>query len=129
MIGDNNLKEKRRYKQKVKHVSKGWGHEKWIVNNEKYCGKLLFIKKGKQTSWHYHKVKDEVMFVQGGKVKILYSTKDDISKAKEVTLTKGQAFHIPTGLIHRIRALSDTELFEFSTEHFDEDSIRLQSGD
>ena len=22
----------------IKFVPKGWGYEKWIVNNEKYCG-------------------------------------------------------------------------------------------
>jgi len=26
-------------------------------------------------------------------------------------------------------ALEDTELFEFSTEHFDEDSYRIEKGD
>ena len=25
---------------------KGWGYEKWIVNKEDYCGKLLFIEAG-----------------------------------------------------------------------------------
>ena len=22
---------------------KGWGYEKWIVNTDKYCGKILFF--------------------------------------------------------------------------------------
>ena len=26
----------------IKHVPKGWGYEKWIVNTEEYCGKLFF---------------------------------------------------------------------------------------
>ena len=47
-------------------VPKGWGFEKWIANSEKYCGKLLFIAKGKQCSWHYHRQKDEVFFIQSG---------------------------------------------------------------
>ena len=25
----------------IKYVPKGWGYEKWIVNNEMYCGKLV----------------------------------------------------------------------------------------
>ena len=45
-------------------VSKGWGYEDWIVNKEQYCGKLLFIKKGKKCSWHYHKNKDETFYIQ-----------------------------------------------------------------
>ena len=31
----------------IKFVPKGWGFEKWIVNCEQYCGKLLFIAKEK----------------------------------------------------------------------------------
>ena len=31
----------------MKYVEKGWGYEKWIVNKEEYCGKLLFFKKGR----------------------------------------------------------------------------------
>ena len=29
------------------HVDKGWGWERWIVNKEEYCGKLLFFNSGK----------------------------------------------------------------------------------
>ena len=43
----------------IKHVPKGWGYEKWITNNEKYCGKLLYFNKGKKCSWHYHEIKEE----------------------------------------------------------------------
>ena len=31
--------------EKLHMVPKGWGFEKWIVNNEKYGGNLLFIVK------------------------------------------------------------------------------------
>jgi hypothetical protein len=31
--------------QEIKFVPKGWGFEKWIVNNEEYCGKLLYFVK------------------------------------------------------------------------------------
>lgn len=113
----------------IHYVPKGWGYEKWIANSELYCGKLLFIKKGKKTSWHYHEIKDEVMFVQSGEVEILYSDSKKIEEAKRIIITKGQAFHVYTGLVHRIIALEDTELFEFSTQHFDSDSIRIERGD
>ena len=38
------------------YVPKGWGYEHWIVNKKEYCGKILFFKKGKRCSWHYHKL-------------------------------------------------------------------------
>jgi mannose-6-phosphate isomerase-like protein (cupin superfamily) len=112
-----------------KIVPKGWGYEKWIVNNEKYCGKLLRIVKGKKLSWHFHKIKDEVMYVQSGSIRIHYGYDENISKSKIVDLNAGDSFHIPTGLIHRITAHEDSDIFEFSTQHFDEDSYRIEKGD
>jgi len=38
-------------------------------------------------------------------------------------------FHVPIGLKHQMFALKDTELFEFSTQHFDSDSNRIERGD
>lgn len=110
-------------------VPKGWGFEKWIVNNEEYCGKLLYFVKGKRCSWHYHKIKDEVFYVQSGKLLVKYSDGDSLEHAKEVILEKGDNFHVYRGLRHQMIALQDTELFEFSTQHFDEDSYRIQKGD
>ena len=113
----------------IKFVPKGWGFEKWIVNNKKYCGKLLYFVKGKRCSWHYHKIKDEVFYVQSGKIMVLYSEQDDIKKAEKIILDPGDNFHVYTGLRHQMIALHDTDLFEFSTEHFDEDSYRIIKGD
>jgi quercetin dioxygenase-like cupin family protein len=108
---------------------KGWGYEKWIVNKPEYCGKLLFIFKDKKVSWHYHILKDETFYVQSGSIILLYSEKDDIETANTIILNKGDSFHIPRNLRHRMIALEDTELFEFSTEHFETDSFRLIKGD
>lgn len=113
----------------IKHVPKGWGYEKWIVNNDRYCGKLLFFNKGKKCSWHYHKIKDEVFYIQSGKIRVLYSMSDDIYAAQETILNPGDNFHVYTGLRHQMIALEDTELFEFSTQHFDSDSYRIIKGD
>ena len=113
----------------INFVPKGWGFEKWIVNNEEYCGKLLYFVKGKMCSWHYHKLKDEVFYVQSGKLLVKYSESDNIEDAEEVVLSKGDNFHVYRGLRHRMIALEDTELFEFSTQHFDSDSHRIEKGD
>jgi len=110
-------------------VPKGWGYEKWIVNKEEYCGKLLFFVKGKRCSWHYHELKDEVFYIQSGKVLVKYSEQNDTEKADEVVLERGDNFHVHRGLRHQMIALEDTELFEFSTQHFDDDSYRIIKGD
>ena len=114
---------------KIKHVDKGWGYERWIVNKSEYCGKLLFFESGKRCSWHFHKIKDEVFYLQSGKLIVKYSDEDDLNKAQELTLFPGQNFHVYTGLRHQMIALEDSELFEFSTQHFDSDSYRIIKGD
>ena len=108
---------------------KGWGYEKWIVNKEEYCGKLLHMIKGKKCSWHYHTLKDETFYLQEGKILLKYSDDDDIESAKEIVLNRGDKFHIYRGLRHQMFALEDTDLFEFSTQHFEDDSNRVIPGD
>ena len=87
----------------IKHVPKGWGHEKWIVNTEEYCGKLLFFNEGKRCSWHYHKVKDETFYLQSGRILLYYGDSDDLAEARDVILEPGDKFHI-------YRAVSYTHL-------------------
>ena len=113
----------------IKFVPKGWGFEKWIVNNEEYCGKLLYFVKGKRCSWHYHILKDEVFYVQSGKILVKYSEEDDIENVGQRIMGPGDNFHVYRGLRHQMIALEDTELFEFSTQHFDSDSCRVIKGD
>ena len=114
---------------KIKFVSKGWGFEKWIVNCEEYCGKLLYFVKGKKCSWHFHKLKDEVFYIQSGRLRVMYSDEDSLQSANSIILEKGDRFHVYRGLRHQMIALEDTELFEFSTQHFDTDSYRIIKGD
>ena len=113
----------------MKFVKKGWGHELWIVNKEEYCGKLLFFEKGKRCSWHHHTIKDEVFYLQSGKLLVKYGVSDNVEEAEELILEPGQNFYIYPGLRHQMVALEESELFEFSTEHFDEDSHRVIKGD
>jgi len=114
---------------KIKHVEKGWGHEKWIVNKPEYCGKLLFLEKGKRCSWHYHVLKDEVFYLQSGKIIVYYSDSNKIEEANQLILIPGENFHVQRGLRHQMVALEDSEVFEFSTQHFDSDSHRIIKGD
>ena len=113
----------------IKFVKKGWGYEKWIVNKDLYCGKLLYFNKGKKCSWHYHVKKDEVFFLQSGRMIVRYSNADDLSESEEIMLEPGMNFYVYPGLRHQMVALKESELFEFSTEHFDSDSYRILKGD
>lgn len=110
-------------------IEKGWGREIVIVNKPEYCGKILHMNKGKHMSFHFHCVKDETFFLNSGKVLLVYGESDDIGEAKRLMMNPGDSFHIPVGLRHRLIALEDSDVFEFSTEHFDEDSYRIEKGD
>ena len=85
--------------------------------------------KGKRCSWHYHELKDEVFYLQSGKMLVKFSDQDNIALAEELVLNPGDNFHVWRGLRHQMIALKDSELFEFSTEHFDSDSKRILRGD
>ncbi|MBT4208815.1 cupin domain-containing protein [Candidatus Woesearchaeota archaeon] len=108
---------------------KSWGYEKWIVNKKEYCGKLLFFKKGKHCSFHYHKIKDEVFYLQSGSIIVRYSNEDNLEESKKMIMEPGDTFHVSIGLRHQMLAIEDSELFEFSTQHFEDDSYRIIKGD
>jgi len=130
ILSDSFLQKMIELPQKKQEIHpKGWGYENWIVNNPLYCGKVLFFEAGKKCSWHYHKIKDETFFIQSGSIMLTYGEDDDIAKAKQVILDKGDRFHVYPGLRHQMQAYANTELIEFSTQHFEDDSYRVIKGD
>jgi mannose-6-phosphate isomerase-like protein (cupin superfamily) len=108
---------------------KGWGREIWIANNPQYCGKILEITKGKRCSLHFHKLKTESFFLRSGRLSIRVKESVDADVVQEFELREGQCMDVPIGLVHQMLALEDSELYEFSTEHFESDSYRLMKGD
>lgn len=95
---------------------KAWGEEHWIVNKE-YCGKKLVLRAGHRCSIHYHKIKDEVFYVTSGLV--LMEVGDSVR-----VLAPGMKQHIGPNQRHRFTGLENSEIFEFSTCHSEEDSYR-----
>jgi hypothetical protein len=49
--------------------------------------------------------------------------------AKSKILESGDVFHVNRLMKHQLIALEDSEIFEFSTTHYDEDSYRIMKGD
>ncbi len=111
--------KKRRFRaQEITRVPKEWGEEHWIVNKE-YCGKKLILKKNRRCSMHSHKKKDEVFYIQSGKV--LLEMNDE-----KHTLLPGDFIHIIPNTPHRFTGLLDSEIIEFSTTHDEADSYRSE---
>tara|TARA_Y100001973_G_C5136728_1_gene300727 strand:- start:193 stop:561 length:369 start_codon:yes stop_codon:yes gene_type:complete len=118
----------RKEKVQPEIVQKGWGHEVIFVNNELYCGKLLSFKKGYQFSMHFHMQKDETWYVNQGRIRITWID-TDTAVAHTVILEEGDVWRNKPGEPHQVKALTDSVIFEVSTQHFDEDSYRVMPGD
>jgi oxalate decarboxylase/phosphoglucose isomerase-like protein (cupin superfamily) len=124
-----------RLDEPVKIVPKGWGEERWLHNDELYCGKILVVKGGKHCSLHYHQLKTETFYVATGRVRMeltdLAGARQDPPVIREVfEMGPGDTLLLKPGMVHRFTGLEDeTQIFEFSTQHFDEDSLRIVPGD
>ena len=113
-----------------KIVQKGWGEEVWIHNDEEYCGKILrFFKAGNKFSLYYHLIKKESWYVGKGSFEYIWlDTEKGIEHSK--VIKEGTCLTIDRAQPHQLVALEDmSEVFEVSTEHFDEDSYRIRIGD
>ena len=110
----------------LKRVERYWGHELWIVNKPDYCGKILRFKKPHKLSLHYHRVKDETFYLQSGHLKVRLRYQD--GQDEIIDMLPGDSMHIPPGLMHQMEGVEDSELFEFSTQHVDDDSYRVEKG-
>jgi len=112
-------------KQKVQRVEKPWGYELIWAKTGDYVGKILHIKKGHKLSLQYHRIKEETILLQSGKMTFVFE--DDNGVMQEITLNAGEAHHIPTGRKHRMIAVEDCDVFEVSTPHLD-DVVRIEDG-
>jgi quercetin dioxygenase-like cupin family protein len=100
-----------------KKVEKVWGTEEWIVNNERYCGKILNLNKGFRCSIHHHKEKHETFHILSGRILL------ELNNTKKL-MTAGETQTIKQNEKHRFTGLEDSKIIEFSTTHKEEDSYR-----
>ena len=111
----------------VEIVPKGWGKEIIFVNNDEYCGKLLCFEKDKKFSMHYHIKKKETWYVSKGSFILIWVETDNGTTHTEY-LKVGDVITNERGEPHQLIALEDSEVFEVSTKHYDEDSFRMWKG-
>lgn len=115
-------------KDDVFRVSRGWGAEFWFCNSSDYCGKLLHITKGKRGSLHFHVKKLETMLLISGSVTLRFIDPHD-GKEYSHDLKPFDSLTIQRGQVHQIIGNEDSQIIEFSTEHDEADSFRVQKGD
>ena len=112
----------------IHRQEKGWGYELWIHNSSDYCGKVLVIFAGKKCSLHHHELKKETFYLQSGLIWV--RTIDERGRESEFEMQPGDVLEIPPRLKHQFGGIAEvSEIMEFSTEHFESDSIRTTPGD
>ena len=107
-----------------KRVEKPWGYEIWWARTDRYVGKILHVNRGESLSLQYHRVKDETILLQSGRM--LFETRP--TKEGELTrieMKPGDVFHIPPGTLHRMTGIEDCDILEVSTPELD-DVVRLE---
>jgi len=101
----------------VKTVDKPWGSEEWLVLNDKYCLKRLYINKGGKLSLQYHKVKQETMMLESGCC-------DLVKNGHNILMQEGDSYTIQPEEVHRLVAYTDSVVLEVSTPEVD-DVVRI----
>lgn len=108
----------KKYQPKWKEVKKVWGAETILVNIDKYCGKILHLKKDHRCSMHMHKLKTEHFHILSGYV--VMEVGDD-----RFVMSPGDTIGILPETYHRFTGVSDADILEISTTHYEDDSYRL----
>lgn len=101
-----------------KKTVKPWGYEKVQIITELYLLKELYIREGYQSSYHFHKNKDETMLILRGDGFIQFDDRKEYFNA-------GDTIRIKPYEKHTIVANTDTILYEASTP-FLEDTTRVK---
>ncbi len=112
----------------VRTVPKPWGYETIWAQTEHYVGKVLHIRAGHALSVQYHHQKDETIHLLRGeliyRVGVLRGGSTDDAELREVPLRPGESYRNLPGHVHQMEAVSDCDLLEVSTPHFD-DVVRI----
>lgn len=109
------------------YIAKKWGMEEILVNNDKYCGKFLWITPGFQCSLHYHEIKKETFVALDGLTRVEYY----VEGKRYNTILVGwrrDTLTIPPGTPHRFWSMGGegSLLLEISTPHNDNDVTRIE---
>tara|TARA_B100001123_G_C15103193_1_gene944400 strand:- start:83 stop:508 length:426 start_codon:yes stop_codon:yes gene_type:complete len=112
------------FPRKKKIGKRNWGEEILVaLIPKKISLKILKIKKGKKGGLQYHRKKDECGIIVSGKLMVTFDNGN--GKLKKKILKKGDTFHFPPGAVHQELALTDCQIIEASTPHFN-DRVRVE---
>jgi quercetin dioxygenase-like cupin family protein len=87
-------------------------------------GKILHVRRGESLSLQYHRVKEETIRIQSGRL-LLEAGAQEAAELRRIELAPGDVFHITPGTLHRMTGLEDTDVLEVSTPEV-EDVVRVE---
>jgi len=95
-------------------IPKPWGYEIILSPAQAQAtAKILHLKAGCRFSLQYHEIKEETLTLFQGKAKIIWGKDENNLNEEEMQPSLG--YFIPRGLIHRVCAITDCDIFESST--------------
>jgi|TARA_Y100000310_G_scaffold342962_1_gene448482 mannose-6-phosphate isomerase-like protein (cupin superfamily) len=111
-------------------VKQPWGHEKSWSGFSGIHGKTLFIKSGMRTSFKYHQLKSEVLFLRSGEAEVTFGTEqtlvDSVGYPLEICIIhEGDTLMVQSGCPYRIKAVTDCEIIEIGNNMSDK-PIRIE---
>lgn len=107
------------WKSTSSNNQKPWGEETSWHALGRVDGKIIKMNSGHRTSFKYHRLKDEVLFVLSGELNVLYGSSTTIddpvaSPYKKVTLLPGEVLNVQSGCPYRLEAVTASEIVEIS---------------
>lgn len=109
--------------EQPRRVEKPWGYEIIWAETNRYVGKILHIRAGEALSLQFHQEKDETICVLSGEMRFQAGPSADA--LEEHIMRPYDRFHVGTGTVHRMIAVTDCDVLEASTPHLD-DVVRIQ---
>lgn len=98
----------------VKKVEKPWGYELIFTSEDlPYTGKLMHLNAGTRQSLQYHDKKQETYYLASGKAGVLIENEQ--GEMEKVEFEKNKGYSTSPFQKHRIFAITDADVIEFST--------------
>lgn len=98
----------------VKKVAKPWGYELIFTQEDlPYTGKLMHVKAGTRQSLQVHDKKVETYYLASGRGGVMIENSQ--GEMEKIEFAQGKGYTTQVGQKHRIFAITDCDVIEFST--------------
>jgi len=105
-------------KEYANRTDKPWGYEKVLISTENFLTKEIYIKEGYTTSYHYHRDKEESIYMLEGSCYVQFDNRKEF-------FGRNDTMDIPRGAPHKIVATENSLMHSISTPFID-DIIRIE---